>query len=544
MSGDLDPAGFAEYLTARTRWIAVAVFAAVTAVGVLPLTPSAPAAAAAAVVAVGAAALLVLAVAAAAAVRRGRDGRHRGARRRPVEQHRLVRGVPARGLVRADRQPREGLAYWAGAMILFAVEWLWVRPDPGWGAWLAGVTLTVAFSLLIRHDRDLLGQLRQAQAGLAEQAKTQERNRIARELHDVIGHTLTVCLLHVQSARLAVEHDPADAARALAEAERLGRECLAEVRTTVGMLREDGAADGAASTAPLPGAGGLPALVEQFRSAGADVTLTVEGDVGGLPATTGLAVYRIVQEALTNAAKHAPGSPTEVRLTVGAGEVTLTADSRAVPGTGIGPGTGTGLGVVSMRERAESLGGSCQAGPGGRGWLVRATLPLAAAAPAATMTGTAIRVLLVDDQELVRTGLRGILRGQFGFDVVGECADGGEVIAAVEAVAPDVVLMDVRMPFVDGVQATLQLKRREGSPPVLALTTFDDDQALAGMLRAGASGFVLKGVPAEDLQRAVRVVAEGGAWLDPAVTGRVLATYRTAAPGDRAGSPGTRAWTR
>ena len=141
-----------------------------------------------------------------------------------------------------------------------------------------------------------------------------------------------------------------------------------------------------------------------------------------------------------------------------------------------------------------------------------------------------IRVLLVDDQELIRTGLRGILRVPFGFDVVGECADGGEVIAAVEAVTPDVVLMDVRMPFVDGVQATLQLKRRESSPPVLALTTFDDDQALAGMLRAGASGFVLKGVPAEDLQRAVRMVAEGGAWLDPAVTARVLTIYRTAAP--------------
>ena len=88
--------------------------------------------------------------------------------------------------------------------------------------------------------------------------------------------------------------------------------------------------------------------------------------------------------------------------------------------------------------------------------------------------------------------------------------------------------MDVRMPLVDGVQATSRLRRRDGSPPVLALTTFDDDEVLAGMLRAGASGFVLKGVPAEDLQRAVRVVAEGGAWLDPAVTGRVLAIYRSA----------------
>ena len=141
-----------------------------------------------------------------------------------------------------------------------------------------------------------------------------------------------------------------------------------------------------------------------------------------------------------------------------------------------------------------------------------------------------IRVLLVDDQELVRTGLRGILREPFGFDVVGECADGRAVAAAVAALAPDVVLMDVRMPFVDGVQATRELRRLDGGPPVLALTTFDDEEVLAGMLRAGAAGFVLKGVPAEDLQRAVRAVAEGGAWLDPAVTGRVLAIYRSAPP--------------
>ena len=141
-----------------------------------------------------------------------------------------------------------------------------------------------------------------------------------------------------------------------------------------------------------------------------------------------------------------------------------------------------------------------------------------------------IRVLVVDDQELVRVGLRGILRTEFGFDVVGECANGREAIAAAESLAPDVVLMDVRVPLVDGVQATRELRRREGSPPVLALTTFDDDEVLAGVLRAGAAGFVLKGVPAEDLHRAVRVVAGGGAWLDPAVTGRVLAIYRSAAP--------------
>ena len=266
---------------------------------------------------------------------------------------------------------RDGLVYLVTVVALFAAEWLWIRPDQGWAAWMAGCGLTVLCALLIRHQIDLVGQLREAQAGLAAKTRAEERNRVARELHDVIGHTLVVSLLHVQSARLAVEHDPADAARALAEAERLGQECLAEIRLTVGMLREDESGPSPDEVmAPLPGVGELPALVERFRSAGADITLTVDGDTSSLPATTGLAVYRIAQEALTNAVKHAPGVPTVVRLAVGAGRVTLTVDSRAEPGTG------TGLGVVSMRERAESLGGTCEAGPGGHGWLVRATLPL------------------------------------------------------------------------------------------------------------------------------------------------------------------------
>ena len=139
-----------------------------------------------------------------------------------------------------------------------------------------------------------------------------------------------------------------------------------------------------------------------------------------------------------------------------------------------------------------------------------------------------IRVLIVDDQELVRAGLRGILRARYGFEIVGECADGGAVPAAIADTKPDIVLMDVRMPDVDGVTATARVRAAPDPPAVLMLTTFDDDAALAGALRAGAAGFLLKGVPADDLQRAVRTVAEGGAWLDPAVTGRVLAAYRTA----------------
>ena len=147
-----------------------------------------------------------------------------------------------------------------------------------------------------------------------------------------------------------------------------------------------------------------------------------------------------------------------------------------------------------------------------------------------------IRVLLVDDQELVRAGLRGILRETFGFEIVGECTDGDEAAGAIAGTKPDIVLMDVRMARLDGVAATRLIHDLRPDLPVLAVTTFDDDEALAGMLRAGAAGFVLKGVPAEELHRAVRTVAEGGAWLDPAVTGRVLAVYR-AAPAPSAAAP-------
>lgn len=147
-----------------------------------------------------------------------------------------------------------------------------------------------------------------------------------------------------------------------------------------------------------------------------------------------------------------------------------------------------------------------------------------------------VRVLLVDDQELIRAGLRGILRASHGFEVVGEVGDGAGVVPAVVEQRPDVVVMDVRMPHVDGVEATRLVVALDAPPPVLVLTTFEDEDALAGALRAGAAGFLLKGVPAEDLQRAVRAVADGGAWLDPAVTGRVLSAYRDGAPSARPGA--------
>ncbi len=141
-----------------------------------------------------------------------------------------------------------------------------------------------------------------------------------------------------------------------------------------------------------------------------------------------------------------------------------------------------------------------------------------------------IRVLLVDDQELVRAGLRRIMQTTDELDVVAECADGDEVVDAVRVHRPDVVVMDIRMKRIDGVEATKRLRSDDASPPVLVLTTFDDDELLSAALRAGAAGFQLKDAPGEEIVRAITTVAEGEAWLDPGVTGRVLATYRSSAP--------------
>src|SRR3954470_11803813 len=146
-----------------------------------------------------------------------------------------------------------------------------------------------------------------------------------------------------------------------------------------------------------------------------------------------------------------------------------------------------------------------------------------------------IRVLLVDDQELVRSGLTRILRRRDGFLVVGECEDGDQVGAAVEELQPDVVVMDLRMRRMSGIEATAELNRHADAPPVLVLTTFDDDELLSGALRAGAAGFLLKDSPAEDVVRGVSAVAAGQALLDPAVTGRVLERFRTSHEADRAG---------
>ena len=137
-----------------------------------------------------------------------------------------------------------------------------------------------------------------------------------------------------------------------------------------------------------------------------------------------------------------------------------------------------------------------------------------------------IRVVLVDDQAIVRTGLARILSPTDGFEVVAECGDGEDAVATVPRVGADVVLMDIRMPVLDGIEATRRLCALPDMAPILVLTTFDEDELLWGAIEAGASGFVLKASTADELIAAVTAVAGGAAWFDSSVAPRVLETYR------------------
>ncbi|GGS64068.1 DNA-binding response regulator [Planobispora rosea] len=138
---------------------------------------------------------------------------------------------------------------------------------------------------------------------------------------------------------------------------------------------------------------------------------------------------------------------------------------------------------------------------------------------------TAIRIVIADDQAMVRAGLRLVVESEPGMEVVGEAPDGLEAVAAARRTRPDIVLMDISMPRMDGLTAARQLLDQPDPPKVVMLTTFDTDENLYAALRAGTSGFLLKVSPPEQLVEAIRVVVGGDALLDPAVTTRVIASF-------------------
>jgi len=261
---------------------------------------------------------------------------------------------------------------WAAAMLLTASA---LHRLDAVALYLGFIAAGWLLGYIMRTQRLLMAEQIEAQKLLAEHAAADERRRIAREVHDVIAHSLSITLLHVTGARRALQQDRDvdDAVEALEQAEKLGRQAMADIRRTVGLL--DNWPTKTAPTTPEPGIDDVAALVEGFQQAGLAVTLCVEGPTDHVSAAVGLALYRITQESLANIAKHAPESKSSVVLDISPVSVRL-AVNNLLPAAVAAAQSPEGRGLRGMRQRVDLLGGAIDVGPTRDGWSVCAEIPL------------------------------------------------------------------------------------------------------------------------------------------------------------------------
>jgi signal transduction histidine kinase len=241
---------------------------------------------------------------------------------------------------------------------------------------LFGIVWVVGFALGRKFEeadvaKERAARLERERDEEARAAVAEERARIARELHDVVGHSVSVMTVQASGVRRLLRDDQEREREALLVVERTGREALAEMRRMVGVLRRP---EEAPALAPQPSLEHLERLVEQTRDAGLPVDLRVEGEAVELPAGVDLTAYRLVQEGLTNALKHAQATRAEVVVSYGDGQIEVVVSD---DGHGVGNGDGGGHGLVGMRERVSVYGGELDAGPeAGGGYRLRARLPV------------------------------------------------------------------------------------------------------------------------------------------------------------------------
>ena len=294
----------------------------------------------------------------------------------------FVAGCAAVFLLALLRDSRQAVA---GLAIIFGAEGFVARTDPQGGIGnfvfaniVFGVVWVVGFSLGRKFEEGEEAKERAARAERereerASAAVAEERARIARELHDVVGHSVSVMTVQASGVRRLLRPDQEREREALLVVERTGREALAEMRRMVGVLRRP---EEAPALAPQPSLDHVSRLIEQAREAGLPVQLRVEGEAGQLPAGVDLTAYRLVQEGLTNVVKHAQATRAEVLVDYGDSYLEVTVSDN---GKGVGNGDGGGHGLVGMRERVSVYGGELDAGPQpGGGYRLRAKLPLTA----------------------------------------------------------------------------------------------------------------------------------------------------------------------
>ncbi|RZS90358.1 signal transduction histidine kinase [Motilibacter rhizosphaerae] len=289
----------------------------------------------------------------------------------------LLLGAEAALVLVAARWSRPASASTAVLVLVVAGLLIPARPVSGGpqGDVLVLGEVVVAFSVLLAWTAGSSVRARDAYRTALQQQETAaavaaERLRIARELHDVVAHSIGVIAIQAGVGSRVLDSRPEEARKALDAIEGTSREALRGLRRTLGTLREG---DGTAAYAPVPGLRDLADLVGTARSTGLGVELEAHGLEQGLPAEVDLAAYRILQEALTNVARHSGGGTCRVRVEVALRRVLLEVRD---PGPALAGREAGGYGLVGMQERVSALGGTLVAGPEGAGWCVRAELPV------------------------------------------------------------------------------------------------------------------------------------------------------------------------
>jgi signal transduction histidine kinase/DNA-binding NarL/FixJ family response regulator len=379
-------------------------------------------------------------------------------------------------------------------------------------------------------------------------AANEERQRLARELHDSVTHDLYSITLYAEAAtRLLASGKTGAVAGQLQEVRATGQEALRQMRLLIFELRPP----------VLEQEGLVAALRARLGAVEARAGIQTELRVSGerrLPPALEEAAYRVLQETLNNVVKHARA--TRVTLDLQFDDETLRAEVRD-DGVGFDPAAarqGGGLGLEGIEERLQRMGGSfeIESAPG-QGTKVRVQMDAgrvlpSKAAPASlprmlTLPGpdvrplpqASIRVLIADDHAIVRKGIRALLETQAGVEVVGEASNGQETVERVEELQPDVVLMDLLMPGMDGIEATRRIVARHPGVRILVLTSFASDEKVFPAIRAGALGYLLKDSGPEDLLQAIQCVYLGQSSLDPVVARKVL--RELSQPSDRSPAP-------
>ncbi len=337
-------------------------------------------------------------------------------------------------------------------------------------------------------------------------AREEERRRLRRDLHDGLGPTLAAMLLQLHAAGHLIATDSTAADAALNEVKGAARAAVGDIRRLVYELRPPALDE-------LGLVGALERQAEAFSSL--DVRVDAPEPVGGLPAAVEVAAYRIAVEAMTNVAAPLAGEPLPrvrgaQRRTRARGQRRRPGHPRALPRK-CRPG---------LHARARS---------GARRHLydrARAEWRNARPRPPAHARGVSplerIRVLIADDHPVFRGGLRTLLSALGEAEVVGEASTGAEAVKAAEELQPDVVVMDLHMPELNGIEATRQICQQSPHIGVLVLTMFEDDDSVFAAMRAGAKGYLLKGADQDDIVRAIAAVGSGEAIFGPDIAKRVI----------------------